>query len=121
MPIRTVSLRKGGTKPEPDETIVFIARPSLLQNDKPLRYEAERDEAIDEHEIRLRELYKSNWAVRKEIDSLAARVRAGEKIALQCWCAPCRCHGDNIIKLINEINAAFYATRKRRVIQEEEM
>jgi hypothetical protein len=35
-------------------------------------------------------------------NALQARVRAGEKIALQCWCAPKACHADVIRERLME-------------------
>ncbi len=118
MTIRVVSKRVGGTKPDDDETLVFIARPSLLQNSVKLVWESQRDACIAEHNELFEWQYIHDWAIRKEIDSLAARVRSGERIALVCWCSPKACHGDNYVRKINQINAA---KKTRRVIDEEEL
>jgi hypothetical protein len=120
MGIRTVSARVGGTKPLPQETVVKISRPSLLQNDVRLVYEHERDKCISEHETRLDEQYETNWAIRKELNSLADRVEVGEDIALMCWCAPKRCHGDNIIRKVMKIIDERRKRKVRRHIEEEE-
>lgn len=37
-----------------------------------------------------------------EIDALAARVRAGERIALECWCKPLDCHLDWVADQVRE-------------------
>jgi hypothetical protein len=68
--------------------------------------------------VRFLRLYEEDKYVRREIDRIAKLVRDGSKVALKCYCAPKECHGDNYIKKINEINAAY---RTRRVIEEEEI
>ena len=42
-------------------------------------------------------------AVRAELERLAARVCAGERLRLLCWCAPKRCHADAIADKIVEL------------------
>ena len=34
------------------------------------------------------------------LDELEGRLRAGESLRLMCWCAPARCHGDGIARLL---------------------
>ena len=41
--------------------------------------------------------------VRAEMERLAARVGAGERLRLLCWCAPKRCHADAIADKIVEL------------------
>ena len=41
--------------------------------------------------------------VRAEMDRLAARVGAGERLRLLCWCAPKRCHADAIAHKVVEL------------------
>ena len=41
--------------------------------------------------------------VRAEMGRLAARVGAGERLRLLCWCAPKRCHADAIADRILEL------------------
>lgn len=117
MTLRVVSKRKGGTPISEGETPVEICRPSLLQNDDVLVYESQRAQCVAEHDVRFQRQYREDRFIRKEIDSLAARVRSGERIALVCWCAPKQCHGDNYVRKIFEINSR----KKPRDISEEEI
>jgi hypothetical protein len=110
----------GGTKPLKHETVVKISRPSLLENPVRLVFEHERGKCIREHAVRLDELYEKDWAIRKELNSLADRVEAGEDIALMCWCAPKECHGDNIIRKVMKIIDERRKRKTRRHIEEEE-
>lgn len=105
MSIRVVSKRAGGVKAKANETIVYIGRPSVLGNPYPMNSENERNTVIEKYRKWLGGQYNSGTgAVRKELEALAKRVRNGENIALECWCAPCKCHGDVIVKAIEYIN-----------------
>ena len=38
--------------------------------------------------------------IRRQVRSLAERVRGGERLALRCHCAPDACHVDVIVQLV---------------------
>jgi hypothetical protein len=84
-------------------TVIYIGRPTIFGNPFYMKSEAMRDEVVDKHRRHLREQYAMHKSVFNEINALVDRVRAGEHLALQCYCAPRRCHGDNIKELIEEI------------------
>jgi hypothetical protein len=104
MPVRVVSKRAGGTKPVAGEVVINIARPSILGNPFHMAHESQRDTVIQQYHNWLGSHYHADDAVWAEVKQLAARVKAGESLALQCWCAPCACHGDVLVKAINWIN-----------------
>lgn len=101
--ITVTSKRPRGTQ-APGATIVYIGRPSVLGNPFPMSKESERAQVIEQYRDWLRAQYKTNPRVRSALESLAARSRAGEHLALQCWCAPLPCHGDVIAEAIAGIN-----------------
>lgn len=104
MNVRVVSKRAGGDKPVAGEVVVNIARPSILGNPFHMAHEGQRKQVIDQYREWLRDQFKRRTPVRAEVERIAARVKAGEHIALQCWCAPCACHGDVIIEAITGVN-----------------
>lgn len=98
--IVVVSARQTGTPTPPGFTEVKISRPSVLANPYRMKnpLETERRKVIKEFKkfLTKEEQWKEASPVREEILSLAARLKGGEKIALKCWCAPKKCHGDVI-------------------------
>lgn len=56
-------------------------------------------------QLALRRFERPTGAVRSALDALAAQARHGERLALQCWCAPLPCHGDVLRAAIEKINA----------------
>lgn len=103
MHIRVVSKRKDGTAASADETIVYIGRPSVLGNPFTMRDESQRASVIARYKTWLEQRYLDDPAVHAELHALAARAKAGEQLALQCWCAPAACHGDVIINALRWI------------------
>lgn len=104
MNVRVVSKRRGGTTAHANEVVVNIARPSVLGNPFFMRDESQREDVINKYREWLRYQFGKRTPARAAVEALAARVKAGEHIALQCWCAPCACHGDVIIEAIKGIN-----------------
>lgn len=108
MSILVINKRKGAKAPPAGAHIIYIGRPSVLGNPFPMQNESERPGVISRYEIWLRDEWKKGGAVRRELEALAKRVRDGEVLALQCWCAPKPCHGDVIRRAIEGINKRFY-------------
>ena len=71
---------------------VLIARPSKWGNPFVIGKDGTRSEVIQKYEIWLR----NNPALMSEILELDGKV-------LGCWCKPKSCHGDVIVKIINEL------------------
>jgi hypothetical protein len=97
-----VSHMRGGTPRGFME--VYVGRPSVLGNPFSMSDESEREGVVQSFRSYLREQWALKGPVRAELEELAERVRDGECIALQCWCAPKACHGDVIKEAINGIN-----------------
>lgn len=87
-------------------TVEYIGRPRTLGNPYPMQDATakERKWVIDQYRAWLREQWTAGGAVRAALEVLAERVRDGECIALECYCAPKACHGDVIKEAIEGIN-----------------
>jgi hypothetical protein len=72
----------------------------------------ERRRVIQENKKDLNKSRKENGIAWQEINKLADRVASGEKLALQCWCSPKPCHGDNIK------SAIAYVLRQRTLTKD---
>lgn len=87
------------------ELLIQVMRPSVLGNPfkvfKGPSSRSSRDDAVARFEKHLRWKMQYENEVRREIMRLAALVLNGERLALECCCAPKRCHAD-IIKIIIE-------------------
>lgn len=105
MTVRVVSKRANGTQAVKGETIVYIGRPSVLGNPFPMSNESQRTGVVALYREWLQKRYHDDASVFSELHQLADRVNDGESIALQCWCAPCACHGDVIVEAIEWINS----------------
>lgn len=81
----------------------YIGRPSILGNPFIIGKDGSRDEVIAKYERWLRDRIKLNGHIYHEINRLA-KIAKDNDLILTCWCAPERCHGDVIKKIIEEIN-----------------
>jgi len=88
---------------------IYIGRPSPLGNPfthlegttLAARHVSTRDEAVDAYrEWAQDELADRNSAFARAFAGLQRRVAGGENLALECWCAPRRCHGDVLSELL---------------------
>lgn len=78
--------------------VVFIGRPSVFGNPFPIQ--RGRDRCIAEYEEYFNQIIDKGGDLSQAVEALVGRVRNGEDIYLQCFCAPLRCHGDVIKKYI---------------------
>lgn len=104
MTVRVVSKRAGGTKPIAGEVVYNIARPSVLGNPFIMKDESQRAAVVAQYREWLIDKVNKGGEVQYTMYALARRVRNGENLALECWCAPCACHGDVLVEAINWIN-----------------
>lgn len=92
--IRVVN--KSTDLPRVGEVTVYVGRPSVLGNPFPLRHERDRDYVVDQYSYWLAGRLIHATPQRDEVQRLAALVRGGQTVALQCFCYPKRCHADVI-------------------------
>lgn len=98
------SKRKGGTEAPEGFYLIDVDRPGPLGSPFTLDHESNRDEVCGQYETWLRaKLREGDETVGRALGRIAALHRRGYKIALQCWCAPNRCHADTIKTLAEQI------------------
>jgi hypothetical protein len=71
---------------------VYVGRPSKWGNPFEIGKDGTRDEVIQKYE---------NW-IRTQPELMAALPELKGKV-LGCWCKPQKCHGDVLIKLLEEL------------------
>lgn len=115
--VRVVNKTRGRFIPAPGETVVDVDRSNReLGNPYYLAEkgnDAERDRVCDSFERMAESDMARGGPVRRAVMDLAARVAGGESLALACWCAPRRCHGDWIARRVRE-EAELIARREGR-------
>lgn len=88
---RTTSVGKRGT------IDVYIGRPSVLGNPYVMKKEADRDAVCEQYikwlDLKLLDETSPQWL---EIGILFRFLVEGWNLNLRCYCAPKRCHGDQI-------------------------
>lgn len=100
-----------------DEALVYIGRAngryglkaSPLAN--PFTLKAHGEQAL----MRYAEWLPTDAAAQVELDQLAARLGAGENLALACWCNPKPCHGDIVAEALrHRCDSGYGADATRR-------
>ena len=99
--IQVVSKRAGGVKPSRNQFVISADRTNpVLGNPFHLRDWRDpvaRQVVIDRYRNEVFFFYDSaKWEIYTALEAIKARVRAGEHIALACWCAPLPCHADHL-------------------------
>lgn len=100
-----MSIRVLNRKTDDTRGAVYIGRPSPLGN--PFRLQSAggrytRDASVDTYDGYLRErIAGRDPAVLGELSRLLEKAREGN-LALECYCAPERCHGDVIKAVLEE-------------------
>lgn len=107
--IRVVNKRKepSAVLARADEQVIDIDRTHPVLGNRHVlknhRDPVERDQVIAAHAVD----FEEDWAVCGPmflaVRSIADRVASGQRIALRCWCAPRKCHGDLYRKKIMEL------------------
>ena len=99
--IRTVSKRDSGTQPRPDEVVIDVDRSNpILGNPFIMGRDGDRLGCIRKHNRLIKEDRENDGPISHELEKIAQMVRAGQNVALRCWCAPKQCHADNYVKKI---------------------
>ena len=87
-----------------NEVLVYVGRPSILGNPFPMRGEEDRDYVVAQYRQWLDAQRRTNSAAWQEVERLAGLHAEGKALALQCYCAPRKCHADVIRSAIKYIN-----------------
>ena len=87
-----------------NEILIYVGRPSVLGNPFPMRGEEDRDHVVAQYRQWLDAQRRANSAAWREVKRLAALSAEGKALALQCYCAPRKCHADVVKSAIEYIN-----------------
>lgn len=106
--VRVVNVRPDmdpDNKPEEDEVIIPVHRDNPIFGNKHVLKNKddpeERKKVIDSFRSDLDRDIMSGGPMSQEIEDIAQRVVAGDKVCLSCFCKPRECHGDVIAGAIN--------------------
>lgn len=88
---RVVNLRR-------EKYDVYIGRPGPWGNPFHIGRHGTRDQAVEQFEFEFRQRLAANPELRSQLMELKGK-------RLGCYCAPRRCHGDVLVKLIDEMTA----------------
>lgn len=87
---------------------VYVGRGSPLGNPFVMHNESMRDEVCNKFEtLFTKEKRVDGSPIRKELKVLLQRMLNGEKLNLQCFCKPRRCHADTLAASLNRAYAAL--------------
>lgn len=90
----------------PGVVIEIYRGKSVLGNPFVMKHGVEehlRNEVCDKYEVWLNnQIAVKNFQVCNELNRIYAMARDGKDVYLMCWCAPKRCHGDYIKKIIED-------------------
>lgn len=94
-----------GRKSDPGSQ--YIGRGSPLGNPFIIGTHGDRDEVCDKYDIYIREqLQRKNPIIVAEFKRLV-RIASQGDLLLGCFCAPKRCHGDTIKRLLNLVDSVL--------------
>jgi hypothetical protein len=80
---------------------IYCGRGSPLGNPYRMNSEAQRDQVCEQYETYFKENVKVPGPLRDEVIRIY-RLAQNQDIALECFCAPKRCHCDTIKAFIEE-------------------
>jgi len=80
---------------------VYVGRPSAFGNPFPITATATRAQVIERFRAHAAAALTSpDHALTRALAALRARLDAGERLALECYCAPLPCHADVLAELL---------------------
>lgn len=85
--------------------LINIMRGSPLGNPFEMkdRSQEERDRVCDEYAVYIsKKIAEKDTAICRELNRIYVLAKQGKNVYLQCCCAPKRCHGDTIKRIIEE-------------------
>jgi hypothetical protein len=105
--IRVVSKRKGGTAAAPGETVIEVDRENPTLGNRHVLHdhqnEDQRFRVVEQYERDFKADLDAGGPMSAEVARLAGLVSEGKRIALQCWCAPRRCHVDIVANEVRKL------------------
>lgn len=94
--IRVVNLRT--YRPRDGEVLIKIDRSSVLGNPFRMYQESQRDLVCDQYKERFVQITTGEIVNEQFMQELRRiyKIACVQDVALGCWCAPRRCHGETI-------------------------
>jgi hypothetical protein len=99
--VRIINLKN--YKLKEGEVLFKVDRSSPVGNPFIMHKESERDDVCNRYEEYFSKNITTNKAMRVYVSQMIKALKAGNDVALGCWCYPKRCHAETIVKLINSI------------------
>jgi hypothetical protein len=97
-------INKYRERPRLPEVGLYVGRPTLLGNPFKVTFEAQRGLMVDKYEEWLAQRMRHpNNPVYHEVMRLVEMVKSGQSLALECTCAPRRCHADILKRTIEQL------------------
>ena len=79
-----------------------IDRSSPLGNPFYMDSEVYRSKVCDDYENYFAEMMLNNHSMIAEVDKMKEALKKHGQLRLFCWCAPKRCHGETIVRYLEE-------------------
>lgn len=90
--------------PRRGAVVVNIMRPNLLGNPFVVGRDGTRDQVCQKYRQWIRDKIRNDAVIKNIVWQLAAADEYGVDVDLVCCCLPKRCHGQEILSIIYEIN-----------------
>lgn len=98
-------------KPDEDEVVIDVDRSNPVLGNKHVlgnaNDAAERERVIEAYRRDLERDLAAQGPMARAVAEIAQRVFSGEKVCLNCWCAPRACHGDVIAARVMDMVATM--------------
>lgn len=116
--VRVISKRKGGVVAGLDEVVIDVDRTNPLLGNRFVLHDHrdndERGRVVAAYEAELEADVAANGPKSQELDRIAGMVRNGVKVAFRCWCAPRRCHGDALARIVGQRSGLAVASVQKQ-------
>jgi topoisomerase IA-like protein len=86
------------------DLVVDITRAGVLGNPFVIGKDGDRNAVCDKHMEYLHNEYQKKGKIYRALLGIAEAYSFGLNIALVCYCAPKRCHGNNIAEAVEKIS-----------------
>lgn len=97
--LRVVNIRN--YVPKPNERFIRVDRKSPLGNPFYMRSESMRDEVCEKYKAYFhKKVSKRDPLIMGALQEIIDVLKSGTSVALACWCAPKRCHGEVILEYV---------------------
>lgn len=87
--------------PKPNEWFIRVDRSSALGNPFYMKNESMRDEVCEKYKAYFhKKVDERDPLIMNALQEIIVALKSGTPVALACWCAPKRCHGETILEYV---------------------